>query len=641
LCRRLQIHNIRNLEEIASLPVLESAMTKSGSTSKSTDSTGSAGSTAAPTMAVPRVLADMHMPSVRDFADRLRFDPAGGRIWLDERRVLLMHAEAFASLRNELVLSLGVDTARGLLTRIGYAAGCRDAEFALRIATADHGIEDVVRWGAVLHALQGFVLPEIISTRRTAFADDNYHGEWIWKNSIEDEYHVAEHGVGDHAVCWTEVGYSSGYLSTCAGRRILVREVECRAQGAVHCRNIAKPVGKWENAEEDLRFLEPQPGPPARVFGGFEAASPLKVPARPAVSPAPWSAGNNDIQLVGASAAFHALRHHILRVAPTNATVLLLGESGVGKSLVARELHRFSQRAQTQFVEINCAAIPETLIEAELFGVERGAYSGATTSRPGRFEAADGGTLFLDEIGTLSLTAQGKLLRVLQNGELERLGSNRTVRTDVRLLAATNEDLKVAVREGQFREDLYYRLNVFPITIQPLRDRRDDIPLLTEVLLARFCRRHQRTVSGITHLAMRAILHHAWPGNIRELENVLERGVILANDGEPIDLHHLQGIDASLEPSSWLGLREGMLVPGGGACAEDLPGDGAGGMDALAQDLLDRGPASLAGLEDAMVRMALRQAGGNVTKAATLLGLTRSQMDYRVKKLSQIQDTVS
>jgi len=446
---------------------------------------------AKPTIAIPQVVADMNLPAVRDFSSRLRFNPAEGRIWLDDRRVLLMHAEAFSSLRDELIASLGWETARGLLTRIGYGAGCRDAEFALRVAPPNTSIDTIVRYGAVLHALQGYV--RVSREGPANLASENYVGEWSWKNSLEDEAHVASHGVDNHAACWTEVGYSSGYLSTCAGRRILVREVECRAQGAPHCRNIAKPVALWEDAEEDLRFLEPQPHPPTRVYGGFRP-DPSSLPA---VAPAATPAAPEDAHartLVGASAAFHVLRHQILRVAPTNATVLLLGESGVGKSLVAREVHRCSRRAAAAFVEINCAAIPESLVESELFGVERGAYSGATTARPGRFEAADGGTLFLDEIGTLSLTAQGKLLRVLQTGELERLGSNRTIRTDVRVLAATNEDLGAAVREGRFREDLFYRLNVFPLAIQPLRERREDIPLLTEVLLERFSRRHGRKV---------------------------------------------------------------------------------------------------------------------------------------------------
>jgi len=586
------------------------------------------------TFKVPDVLVDMNVPLMRDFTSRLRFSPNEGRIWLDERRMVLLHAEAFGSLREELIASLGVDMARGLLTRIGYAAGCRDAETAWRILGSQASLVELVRTGAVMHAMQGFVLAEnlVRPSVEQNIDGENFYGEWIWKHSIEDESHVHHHGVGAHAACWTEVGYSSGYLSTCAGRRILVREIECRAMGNPHCRNIAKPVSRWQDAAEDLRFMEPQAAPPARVF--MPGASPQPQASAPAAAPARlFGSEDGPETVVGASTASHVLRHKMLRVASTNATVLLLGESGVGKSMIAREVHRHSRRAHLPFIEVNCAAIPESLIESELFGVERGAYSGATVSRAGRFEVADGGTLFLDEIATLSMTAQGKLLRVLQSGEFERLGSSRTLRTDVRVIAATNEKLQDAVRDGRFREDLFFRLNVFPLLIQPLRERRDDIPLLTDAILARFARRHQRPVRGISARAMRAILHHSWPGNIRELENVLERGVILAQDDELIDIHHLFSVDNALNSATLLGMGQGGRLTDN-AEPEDEQGAGtASSLDELATGLLRDGRATLGAMEDALTRAALRQTGGNVSRAATLLGVTRAQLDYRVKKL--------
>ncbi len=583
-----------------------------------------------PMVAVPEVLVDMKLATVRDLTARLRFSPSEGHIWLDEQRMVMLHSEAFSSMREELIASLGTDTARGLLTRIGYAAGCRDADMAWKVVGSQASIHELMRAGAVMHAMQGFVLPENLLQRNPEepLNKDAFYSEWIWKQSIEDEGHIKHHGVGNHAVCWSEVGYSSGYLSTCVGRRILVREIECRAMGHPHCRNIAKPAAQWEDAAEDLRFMEPQPQPPTKVY------VPANLPSAVDRASQPAKAAPDDF-VVGASTVSHVLRHKLLRVATTNATVLLLGESGVGKSLIAREVHRNSRRANQSFIEVNCAAIPEQLIESELFGIERGAYSGAVASRAGRFEAADGGTLFLDEIATLSMTAQGKLLRVLQNGEFERLGSNKTLKTDVRVITATNENLQTAVREGRFREDLFFRLNVFPLVIQPLRERREDIPLLTDAILARFARRHGRSLQGITPRAMRAILHHSWPGNIRELENVLERGVILCQDDELIDTHHLFSVDNAHQGSALLGVGHGGLLTPLNDMA-DAAADTAGHsdtLDTLADGLLREGRATLGDMEDAMTRAALKQTGGNISKAAALLGITRAQLDYRVKKL--------
>jgi transcriptional regulator with PAS, ATPase and Fis domain len=227
------------------------------------------------------------------------------------------------------------------------------------------------------------------------------------------------------------------------------------------------------------------------------------------------------------------------RVAPTTAAVLFTGESGTGKELFANNLHTLSPRANKPFVAINCAAIPETLIEAELFGVERGAYTGATNSRAGRFERASGGTLFLDEIGALSLVAQGKLLRAIQEGEIERVGGSNAKSVDVRIVAATNVDLRAEVKARRFREDLFFRLNVFPIDLPPLRERRDDIPLLMEHLLALYSSRHKRRFTGFTRRAVEALLNYNYAGNVRELQNLIERGVIYAEEDGAIDSVHM------------------------------------------------------------------------------------------------------
>ena len=253
--------------------------------------------------------------------------------------------------------------------------------------------------------------------------------------------------------------------------------------------------------------------------------------------------------------------HSVRLVAPTQATVLFVGESGVGKEVFARTLHRISARAEKPFVALSCAAIPDTLLESELFGVERGAYTGAVQSRPGRFERADGGTLFLDEIGTLSASAQVKLLRALQEGEIERLGDTHTRRVDVRVMAATNVDLRNEVRAGRFREDLFFRLNVFPIRITPLRERREDVPLLMTHFLAKFNRLHGRRLTGFTQRAVDAMLSYDWPGNVREVENVIERGVILAAESGAIDAPHLFTSGEKLSDRRFALDSQGRLIP--------------------------------------------------------------------------------
>src|SRR3954467_3689530 len=244
--------------------------------------------------------------------------------------------------------------------------------------------------------------------------------------------------------------------------------------------------------------------------------------------------------IVGHSKKMQEVLALVERVAPTNSTVLIGGESGVGKDLIARAIHQNSRRAAGPFIKINSTAIPDTLFESELFGFERGAFTGATTSKPGKFELADKGTLFLDEIGDVPAAIQVKLLRVLQEREFERLGGTRTVKVDVRLIAATNRDLRAALEEGTFREDLYYRLNVVPIDIPPLRDHKDDIPDLVNLFLRKFSHDAERQVTTISREAINALLSHYWPGNVRELQNVIERACALAkSDRLEVDDIHL------------------------------------------------------------------------------------------------------
>ena len=238
---------------------------------------------------------------------------------------------------------------------------------------------------------------------------------------------------------------------------------------------------------------------------------------------------NNIGTMVGGALAFQSVLKGIQIVAPTDSTVLILGETGTGKELVARAIHELSGRARGSFIKVNCAAIPSSLLESELFGHEKGSFTGAVAQKIGRFELAHKGTLFLDEIGEMPLELQPKLLRAIQDQEFERLGGNRTIRTDVRFVAATNRDLKAMVDENKFRADLYYRLHVFPLNVPPLRERREDIPLLTRYFVQKHAQRMGRNIETIPTSALDALTRYDWPGNIRELQNVLERSVILTN----------------------------------------------------------------------------------------------------------------
>jgi two-component system response regulator HydG len=253
-------------------------------------------------------------------------------------------------------------------------------------------------------------------------------------------------------------------------------------------------------------------------------------------------------EIIGESPAIRQLMALVKQVAPSASTILIRGESGTGKELVARALHEGSARRGRPFIRVNCAALPETLIESEIFGYERGAFTGAAARKEGRFELADGGTLLLDEVGDLSVATQAKLLRVLQEGEFERLGATKTLKVDVRIVAATNQDLAQLVKERRFREDLYYRLNVIAIEVPPLRERAEDIPLLAQHFLRLYAAKSHREIHGFTEAALARLRTYQWPGNVRELEHAVERAVILTR-GELIDLADLPPVVSQAEPA--------------------------------------------------------------------------------------------
>ncbi len=525
-----------------------------------------------------------------------------------------------------------MDVARRLFTRMGYQAGVYDAQMARRVRSKTNP-KDMFLVGPQMHCLEGIGLSEPVKLEFDIERGEHY-GEFVWTHQVEDEEHARHFPIGTEPSCWMQVGYASGYSTEFMGKQVLYREVECLSMGQPACRIVGKPVDAWgEEAAQDLQHLMP----PALL--GASTSTVVALAPRAALFPA--EAVVDPTRPVGISPGFNSALHMVHKVAPTSATVLFLGESGVGKEVFARMLHRESTRRERPFVAVNCAAIPEQLMESELFGAERGAYTGAHAARAGRFERADGGTLFLDEIGTLSSAAQGMLLRALQEGEIERLGDTHTRRVDVRVIAATNVDLREEVQSGRFREDLYFRLNVFPIRIVPLRERREDIPLLMTHFLAKFNRLHGRRLAGFTQRAVDAVMSYAWPGNIRELENVIERGVILAGEVNTIDAPQLFTSGEQFDTHQYGVSPRGVLVhsdPGDLVAPAQRDGDLERVSRRLSNLLLGTEAAaesdmqvSLDDIETALLKKAIERAGGNVAAAARLLGITRPQMVYRLK----------
>ncbi len=323
--------------------------------------------------------------------------------------------------------------------------------------------------------------------------------------------------------------------------------------------------------------------------------------------------------IIGNSSGLTDLYAMLERVADTPTTVLITGESGTGKELVARALHDHSSRKDKPFIKVNCAAIPKELLESELFGYERGAFTGAVSSKPGRFELANGGTLFLDEIGEIPVEMQVKLLRALQESEFERVGGIKTIRVDVRLVAATNRDLKKLIASGSFREDLFYRLNVVPIRLPALRERASDIPLLVEHFLTKFNERLKKKVAGAEPEALEALQAYGWPGNIRELENVVERAVLFC-DGDKVKLD-----DLPVEVRGG-GIIGTLSTPPVTEAEMQAALSGEGGLKEHVKVAMSR-------LEKELVGRALQQTGGNVTHAARLLKISRKGLQLKMKEL--------
>lgn len=544
----------------------------------------------------------------------------------------LRTSEGFAHLPQALLRFLGQHHTRRMLKRHGYELGVQEAQKTLSQSAAPRDKSSMAFFISALRRLLD------VNQVTTSYAGDALSQETAldWSCSLAFEAHLSlEQRINyENTVLWLTTGYAAGYLHTGLGRHYSITYAKALQGSAIVYDFSAQPCQSAPDFDHDLLLpglalhTEAEPASSARSA----STSPAATAAAPTLTmPA--------LMLQEKSELVQTLRH----VAPTDASVLLLGESGVGKSMIARDVHNMSLRALQPWVEINCAALPEQLMESELFGVERGAFSGAMQSRKGKFEQAHGGTLFLDEIGLLSLSAQSKLLRVLQSGEFERLGSNTTIHADVRIIAATNEDLFQRVQEGKFREDLYYRLNVFPIEVPPLRSRKNEIPHLVALITQRYADKYKKTIYRCSPQAREALLAHDWPGNIRELNNVIERAVILCPNASEIHTTHLGEF------------RYPQRTPPRTAAAAPMPAVEPGAYSAppahprsnpyrppsiqeLAEQIIESGTGQLHTFKDALARAAMRHSQGNISHAAAILGITRGQLSYQIKKMPDWAD---
>jgi len=529
--------------------------------------------------------ADLHL------SDLLDVDPRSGVIRFSGARAILLDAVAMGLLRKQLIDTLGIAAARAILTRFGFAHGYRTAE-ATRAELPWASPEAWRDAGGRLHTLQG-----LISFAPGSDGPLSAEGARV-ESSYEAEQHLLHLGRADAPVCWTLAGFASGYLSRVEGRDIFVIERRCMGRGDENCRFLGRAAEAWgAEIEPHLPFFQGD-GVDASLRGAAEALAlaAKRVEARAEALARAGSGEGAPGGLVGSSPALRRVLELARRVAQVDATVLVTGESGVGKERVARLVHDASPRARAPYVAINCGAIPEALLESELFGHARGAFTGAARDRAGLFEEAAGGTLLLDEVGELPVGMQVKLLRALQAREVRRVGENRSRPVDVRVVAATNRDLAAEVAAGRFRKDLYYRLKVVELRIPPLRERREDILPLARALLAEAAARMKRPAPRLGPGAAEHLLRHGWPGNVRELENAMERAVALA-----------QG--RRIEP-------------------EDLPEEVRSALPVPAADPRVR---TLEAVEKEYIRAVLDRNGGNQARTAAELGIGASTLYRKLK----------
>ncbi|MBI5445055.1 MAG: sigma-54-dependent Fis family transcriptional regulator [Deltaproteobacteria bacterium] len=534
-----------------------------------------------------------------DLRELLTFEPGGGVMRLGGQRVVLLDTVALGLLRKELIESLGTTAARAVLTRFGYAHGWRTAE-SMRSAFPWDSELEWQRAGGRLHMLHGMVVLDASEPVGDGGAPPI--DECTWRDSYEVEQHLLQVGRSEEPVCWTLAGFASGYFSFCRGREIYCVERRCRGKGDPECYVVARYKEDWgPEVAAELRFYEKASVDAAlgEVTAALRRAERRLRSRRNEI--ARLSAIADDPSgMVARSEALQRVLDLARRIAKVDSTVIVTGESGVGKERIARLIHDESGRASRPFLAVNCGAVTETLLESELFGHAKGAFTGAEKDRVGLFEAAEGGTLFLDEVGEVPPAMQVKLLRALQEKEIRRVGENRSRRIDVRVVAATNRNLAEEVEAGRFRQDLYYRLRVIELRVPPLRKRTEDILPMARVFLSELSARMGRSVTGFTPAAAEQLLRHDWAGNVRELQNAVEYAVALCR-GDRVDV-------------------------------QDLPEDLRSAPPRLALS----GPVrTLEEAEREYVLAVLDRAGGNRTHAAVQLGIAHSTLLRKLKRYGE------
>jgi DNA-binding NtrC family response regulator/predicted hydrocarbon binding protein len=517
---------------------------------------------------------------------------------LHGRRLIIHDAAALAQYRRDLIEMVGWDDARRILTRMGYFWGQADAAAMKRIfhwECAEQWLKAAVR----LPRLMGCATCELISLGLDE-ASGTFSMDFASRDSVEVEMYLTEFGSADKPSCWGLMGYASGYASYCLGKSVYFVERECRAKGDERCLAMGMDIDSWgQEIAKDLPYFHT-----VDIQGRVQALSDqlrqreleLERQQRQLER-----TGRSQIASVEVrSREFQRVVELAERVAKFDSSVLITGETGVGKEVVARHIHSLSPRSSGPFVAVNCGALPETLLESTLFGHKAGAFTGATKDRPGLFEEAEKGTIFLDEIGDTTPALQLKLLRVLQEREIMRVGETQPRKVDVRVISATNRDLQQAVRDNNFREDLYYRLRVVEIEVPPLRQRKDDVLPLARHFVKKCAANLGLPSLRLDATALDCLLECPWPGNVRELENAIEHAAIFCQDNVILPGHL---------PAHVLGRREGQHSP-------------------KEADAANR---SLAEVEWEHIQRVLAAAGGNRAEAAKILGIGEATLYRRLR----------